>query len=453
MRLTHLPARAGLLVLSLLLATSLAACGGGDPATPATPAAIAAAPPQSQTRAQTQDQGQNQAKASADAPGLQPQPPRTVDATRTGFRILLDIGATSDGGLALAWLSREPQDTLPSWTLWLQRLDASGQPRAQPVRLPYAEDVGDPSNVAALVRRDGSVVVAYSTFRVEDPAHPELPMSAIPTRQFAADGTPTQTDRVLDAVAVFGGMPRGIRLLTPVIEGWRDGRYLVGWARRDLSPRSGPPAYDVVRLNEDGSPAAPIDRLGPSAASGLRLVTLDEGGWLATVRRQSPAGPLYADIIQIDVPHPLGLPVRTTLPAASFVLDLRKHGSVLFSGQHANGPEGLTDPYSLHFRPNGREANETVPLPAMPVSAVALEDGDYVTLWPGAPGGRLLAQRHAPRGRAIGTPFATEAPTTAKGAGLRTGGMALAWVETSDDGETRLRAQVFTDIADTLQAP
>lgn len=436
MRLINLPARACRLALCVLLPAWLLACGGGgsDPAagaaTSATALAALPSPPQ--------------AKATSAEPGLQPQPLRVIDTTRTGFRRLLDIGTTADGGLALAWLARERQDTLPSWTLWLQRLDAQGQPLAQPVRLPYAEDVADPRDVAALVRRDGSVVVAYITFRIEDPQHPELPLSAIRTRHFAADGTPAGTEHRLDARPVFGGNPRGTRLVMPQIAGWRDGRYVVGWAVRDFNPRSGPPAYDAVRVNPDGSPAAPIDRFGPSLDP-LRLVPLDEGGWLATVTRLSDMGQLYADIIQIDVPHPLGLPLRPTLPRPSFVLDLRRHGSVLFSGQHGGEPGSLVDPYSLHFRPNGREADETRPLPAMPTSAVALEDGDYVTLWPGGAAARLLGQRYAPRGRPVGAPFATDAVADAMGAGLRAGGMALAWLEATSDGETRLLLQLFTD--------
>lgn len=447
MRLINLQARACRFVLCMLLPAWLMACGGGD----ATTASSARTPALAHALATLPAQAK--ASAEASAPGLPPQPLRVVDATRTGLRRLLDVGATADGGLALAWLAREPQDTLPSWTLWLQRMDAEGLPRGQPVRLPYAEDVSDPADVAALVRRDGSVVVAYATFRIEDPQQPQLPLSSIRTRHFAADGTPVGTERRLDAVPVFGGNPRATRLVTPLIAGWRDGRYLVGWAVRDFYPRSAPPAYDVVRLNEDGSPAAPIDRLGPSLGSRVQLVPLDEGGWLATVTRLSATGQLYADIIQIDVPRPLGLPLRPTLPRPSIVLDLRRHGSVLFSGQHGTEPGSLVNPYSLHFRPNGREADETRPLPAMPVSAVALEDGDYVTLWPDDTGARLQAQRHAPRGRLRGLPFATGAAADAMGVGLRAGGMALAWLDTSSDGETRLVLKLFTDPPDTPLAP
>ena len=169
------------------------------------------------------------------------------------------------------------------------------------------------------------------------------------------------------------------------------------------------------------------------------------GGWVASFTDRTPDLGLVGRVVQNDVARPLHVPEFGTLAPGAWVLDLRRHGSVLFADQHSDQPGSPLAPYSMHFDRLGREQDAVRALPAIPTAAAALRGGDYVAMWRTA-AATLTAQRYAPRGRPVGTPFELRAAADAQAAGLQRAGMALAWVET-DAVSSRVVTQRFDEPA------
>jgi len=360
-------------------------------------------------------------------PGLAASPSEVVENTRTGYRSILAMGGLDDGGHAVAWLGREAREPQAPWQLWVQRHDRLGRKSGPARQLAYTGEAIDPRQVAAAIRRDGTVAVAWATVRPYQPNLQGLRVSAVHTRHFGLDGKPRGAERVLEEALWLQGQPDTITFEDLVMAHWPDGRYLVGWTA--ASPWY-LPAGTVQRLAADGRPLAPPDRLGPMAGRGMRLLTLEAGGWLAGTLAQSADGRLHANITQVDVRPPIGLPLLPTLPLRSFVVDLDTHGRLLLAGLHpqdAPDPSAPPVPWSLWFTPQGREADLTLPLPALPTHTVTLGDGTWIGLWPFAAPGRLWAQRFDARGRPLGGPVLTAATRAAQALRLPDGSALLAW--------------------------
>ncbi len=361
-------------------------------------------------------------------PGLAASAPEVVDNTRTGYRSLLALGVLEGGGHALAWLGRDVREPQAPWQLWVQRHDRLGRKAGAARQLAYTQEAIDPRQVAAAIRRDGTVAVAWATVRPYQPNLQGLRVSAVHARHFGLDGKPRGAERVLEEALWLQGQPDTITFEDLVMAHWPDGRYLVGWTA--ASPWH-LPAGTVQRLAADGRPLAPPDRLGPMAGRGMRLLTLEAGGWLAGTLAQSADGRLHANITQVDVRPPIGLPLLPSLPLRSFVVDLGTHGRLLLAGLHpqdAPDPSAPPAPWSLWFTPQGREADLTSPLPALPTHTVTLGDGTWIGLWPFAAPGRLWAQRFDARGTPLGGPVLTAATRAAQALRLPDGSALLAWV-------------------------
>lgn len=366
----------------------------------------------------------------ASSPGLLATPPEAVEATRTGYRSVLAAGVLDDGGHAVAWLGREATQPQAPWQLWVQRFDRTGRKSGAARQLPYADESIDPRQIAAVVRRDATVVVAWATARPYQSTLPDLMVSTVRTRHFGLDGKPRSNERVLDEVLWQRGQPDAETFEDLVMAQWRDGRYLVGWTVLDAWNR---PACTVQRLAADGRPLAPLDRLGPVAGRVLRLTTLEAGGWLATTIARAVDGHLYANITQVDVRPPIGLPLLETLPLRSFVVDLGSEGRLLVAGAFASdGPDPLL-PWSLWFNTTGREAERSTPLSVMPVLDLALGDGSWIGLWLLPQSGRMWAQRFDARGAPLGGPMLTSAGRAAKALRMPDGGALLTWVGAGAD--------------------
>lgn len=379
--------------------------------------------------------------AATPTPGLTAGAPAAVETTRTGHRWLLALGALDDGGHAVAWLGREARETQAPWQLWVQRHDRLGRKSGAARQLAYTDEAIDPRQVAAAIRRDATVAVAWATVRPYQPNLPGLRVSAVRTRHFGLDGKPRGAERVLEEVTWLQGQPDTTTFEDLVMAQWQDGRYLVGWT---VASPWGRPAGTVQRLAADGRPLAPPDRLGPMAGRGMRLSTLEGGGWLATTLAQAAEGHLHANITQVDVRPPIGLPLLPTLPLRSFVVDLDTHGRLLLAGVHpqdAPDPAAPPAPWSLWFNPQGREADATTPLPALPTHTVTLGDGTWIGLWPLASASRLWAQRFDAHGAPLGGPLLTAAARAAQAVRMPDGSAWLAWVGPDPNGGTSVFLQ------------
>lgn len=423
-------------VLSTLAALTLAAlaagCGGGSLDAPAPGGASAS------LRADTLPSAPG-----SPAPGLVPGDAVLVSSTGGGGNcIVLSIDATADGGHAVAWLQREPHDTDLSWTLRVRYFDEAGRPRGDPLVLPYAPDVPNPTDVAAMVRRDGSVVVAWVVERMQDPTPPATLASRLMMRRFDASGTPLDAEVLLDSAFHDPLQAQGKTLQTPSLAQWDDGTYLVGWHGRRLD---GPPFVNdserVQRVEADGRLLRPMDRFFGGAAPMLRLTPLDEGGWIAHSLGGDFASRLFARIVQLEMARPLGLPLLEELPPQSFLMDLQGAGAVLFAGHPSGSLGGLVAPYAQTFDRDGREVGPPTPMAMLPGWTVPLADGGYVAIWPWTPGQPFDAQRYSARGEPLGSAFQLPVSEVQHATRRTQGGMVLAWVDHLPGGEVRLLTQ------------
>ncbi len=375
--------------------------------------------------------------------GLLPEDPVTLDTGRFATRVVKSLGALQGGGYAVAWMVRQEDEPDPSWRLWLQRFDPRGRKAGPAVRLDYPRDVAGPDDVAVTVLPEGRVGVTFVTDRMQDDA---FMISQVHYWPFNLEGTISGEVRVLDTERYARFSPRFARLNGPLTAAiGRDGSQYVAWRYQIVGAAPLAPSVRAQRLAADGEPLDWIQRLdgmgGWSRVEDVDITPLDEGGWVVAQERVSAEGVRYRTFTQLDLARPLQWPQEEVQSAFSFLLDLRGHGSVLFS-QPVDPATGVTGPASqIHFTALGRERPPR-PLPRLPIAAVALAGGDYVILQPDFQ--LLSGQRYTPAGEPVGAPFDTSVSVAeVLSAGLRGGGMALAWVVIRTDGEMRLLSQRF----------
>lgn len=361
----------------------------------------------------------------------------------------LAVGRLPGGGHAVIWVTADAVWQSPA--LWMRRFDEAGRASSEKQALPLPEGVDVGNDIAALVRRDGSIVVAFATWQALDPGAAQVRYD-LHTRHLDTAGKAAGDDRLVESLVVptQGGIYHPQTLTRPRMAQWEDGAHVLAWQLGARIPHQSelPPHFLARHLDADGRPAGPTQDLGPSGEwpfqFGLHLATLDEGGgWLARTGRRVPGVPGYefhGNFQIFGARFPLQLPEATTLPTASFVLDLPQAGAVLFSGERT-GSDGTAAPYSQWFTSSGHAGAAPHPLPVMPTGAVALLDGSYV-VFPAQPG-TGLAQRYTPEGEALGEPVATGANLSSVLAEpLGQGGMALGWIDNTED-ETRLLTRRF----------
>lgn len=452
--------------LLISLASLVAACGGGDPSHEPGPTSLTAAPAAAAPTllsAAVSEPAAASGPVTADAPpappapgtvaglGLVPQPPVLVDTGESAGgddRAVLAVGSLAGGGYAVVWAAREPGEPPANWTLRAQTYDAKGQPAGAPAPLETGETVFTPDSVAAAVLPEGRVAVLVTT---SENTGGGFILDTVSSMLFNLQGGVESTLRVLDTLSHAIGYPRADHLGGPLaVAAARDGSYLLAWRYKPGSYLGRAPAWRILRMSSLGAPLDWIQHLRRDdlptylEPQALRLTPLDEGGWVASIPRVAPGPAWYAQITQIEVPRPLGMPAGQTLAARSFVLDLHRRGSVLFAGLPGQTPEAVDAPYSMRFDAFGHE-QPPVPLAAFPQAALALRGGDYVGFWPSSTGG-LAGQRFAPSGQPVGEPFPGAGPADASGTGLAGGGMALAWVERTE-GPARVLTQRFAEPA------
>jgi hypothetical protein len=439
--------RARACLLPLPLALLLAACGGGGDGTPSQTSLANAGPGVAPGAVWAEElQEVQQVAALAAAPtaaarsGLQPRPPQVIDSTPAGERVVKAVGALDGGGYAVAWMARGPLVPGVIWELWAQRFDAEGQRVGPPVRLDIPAEVYNAQDVAVNVLPEGRIGVTFVTLRRETGVGTITEVHHWP---YNLQGTIDGMVRVLDAWRnasdfFFAGLSGPLETSTG-----RDGSLYVSWRFRTPVTPQLVPSVRAQRLAADGEPLGWIQRLdgqGESQVSDVNLTALDDGGWVAAMERVSPVGVPYRTFTQLEVPRPLSIPLTQTHAAGAFLLDLRGHGSVLFTANVDPNTGVQTSPRSLHFTVRG-VAQPARDLPTLPVAAIALRGGDYLTLRPD--GAQLSGQRYTARGEPVGHPFTTPATSGLVGAGLARGGLALAWTALTPEGQLEVRVQLI----------
>jgi hypothetical protein len=328
-----------------------------------------------------------------------------------------------------------------AWELWVQRFDTEGQRLGEPVRLDIPADVLNAQDLAVNLLPEGRIGVTFVTRRVENEVNMITEVHHWP---YTLQGTIDGTARVLDAERYPRNAPLFAQLSGPIdASTGRDGSLYVSWRfQTPVSPQL-VPSVRALRLAADGEPLGWIQRLdgqGVSRVYDLSLTALDEGGWVAAMERVSLVGVPYRTFTQLEVPRPLSMPLTETQAAGAFLLDLRGHGSVLFTANVDTDSGVQASPRSLYFNLRGA-AQPARGLPMLPVAAVALRGGDYLTLAPD--GVQLSAQRYTAAGDPVGARFTTPATPGLVAAGLQSGGLALAWTTSAPDGRVEVVAQLI----------
>lgn len=449
-------------VLSGLL---LAACGGGGSDAPQAAlrgmgrlqppatATLAKDWPASEASSGDSVQGPATVVARQDEPGLLPEPADTVNIGPAGARVVRAAGALANGGHAVVWAAPLEGAQSPAWTLWVQAYDAQGHRSGEAAMLDIGPHVQAAQNASAVILPEGGVAVGYLASRQVDPTYPGTVETSAYTARFGLDGGFWSGPRLLDMLVSDHFYPRSNHLAGPVAMALgRDGSYLVGWRFVAGSYFGRQPAFRIQRLAADTEPLGWLQHLRRNDLRGdqqafdrLRLTMLDEGGWAASFADADPELGVFGRVVQNDVARPLGIPHYSMMAPGAWLLDLRRHGSVLLAGRHGDTPGTPVAPYSMHFDRLGHEQDPVRPLPAIPTAAAALRGGDYVAIWK-SDGAMLEARRYTPRGKPVGAAFNLQAAQDVEAAGLRGGGMALAWVETAGDA-SRVVTQRFVEPA------
>ncbi|HWI82300.1 hypothetical protein [Ramlibacter sp.] len=419
---TH-PASIGVacVVAATVLLLSLAACGGGGAADPLAqpPAASSLAAP----------------KAAAD-PTLVPLGVRRVNTTQPGDQTLRAMGATADGGVAVAWLSSgEPGGTPGGKRLSMQRYDAGGQGLGS--ETPIAFDVAARPDANVAVLADGSILLAYSTFTVVSvSASQYLVRQSVSTERFDTGGAAVGGPLEVTALQrnLFAN-PTQFSFLDPAITTWSDGSYLVTWTAKEQEPAY-PPLMKFFAQRYDSQGAA---------QGGARLVAVGGGGWgvQSTLFAALPDGGFLAALTRLDMGiqstafTPFDSAERTaTIPAAASgqtdpggtsLLPLASGGYVRWSVKAGAGPLQILDNA-------GALLAATAIAPAAAIAA--LTDGGFVVLRndsappPAEP--QLVAQRYDGAGVPVGAALAIATNgVVPRATALAGGGLALGWTTTA----------------------
>jgi hypothetical protein len=342
-------------------------------------------------------------------------------------------GPLADGGFALAWVSRSPLDTVPSWRLQWQPFDASGRSLQPQFDLLYAEDVPSPLNVTVFVQPSGRALVAYVVSRGTDPSNPFLFENAVLARIF--DGANPVGSEITVASQTFDARSRPGTFSQPLVAGFADGSFLVGWHLTGMVK----PELWVQKVDADGTLVGDlvrIDSLGGLGPPREQLLTLPDGGWIATTpwRTDFPESREFTLLTQVGVRRPLD--VGNSLPPGSVLV---QDGRGLFIAEGPAQPGGSA--VLQRFSPGGHAAGQAVDVAGLPIGAVSFPDGSAALV--SDAGGTISLQRIDARGNLVGQPLATSVPTSALAGSVTGDGLVLTWA-VNDADTSRVFAQLFT---------
>lgn len=409
------------IIIAGFVALGLASCGGGGSSDP-TPSPVA-------FRAL-------EAKVRAPDPTLRPSPVAIVNTTTEGDQVLRSLGATSDGGYTVAWISDS--------TLYMQHYDRAGVKKdgETPIAFTIADSTTESTVQATTtssmaVLTDGSVVVAYLFSRPAAPPYSDAFVSGVYIQRFDASGA-----QVLpESEVARSALPTcGFRCISNVgqqqVRALADGSFVVGWVTSGyLGTGVTLQRYDAQGQREGagGQGFGQGSILGysitPDARGGFTLGTT----WMGMMTSQIVGSTTHYDA---GMQHVQGFPERPiSAVSARWLLLPLEDGYVLFSGGEAGATRQMLDSA-------GNPVGEAVAIPAFPDGARDLSDGTYVLIW--KDGTAFSAQRFTPDGAALGRAFPIQADVGSM-APLTEPGFALAWTATTVNGDRDVYAQRFAE--------
>jgi hypothetical protein len=300
-----------------------------------------------------------------------------VNSVTEGDQSLRTIGATSDGGYEVAWLSPGP-------TLFIQAYDSAGAKAGAPTQI--AIDVGARTQAAAAlaieqaalaVLPDGSVVVAYRVSRdVDLGGGLTESRTGVYFQRFDRSGVPLAAETQVVSLPDLGGKSPFIEQTSAIA--LSEGGFLVAWTVAHYSTMFNSISTLSLRwFDNAGQPVGSPVQVGDFPELAYSLVADIHGGFTLTITRTDNFDRRENEVEYYDANHAF---TEVVAPTLSTVLLLPLDGSfVFFSGDSTGVTQQLLDA-------QGVALGAPTPIAAMPSAARELADGTYVTLTPAGNG-------------------------------------------------------------------
>ena len=414
------------IVFVVLSVAALVSCGGGGGGD-GTDATLPASP-----------QAQQLLKA-RNVPSTAPLvagPVSVVNTTTAGDQVLRSIGATSDGGYVVAWISSGS-------TLYTQAYDSAGAKAAAQTPIPL--DVGAATQAAAAqavqasavaVLNDGTVVVVYSVSRNTDqPGGTVLTRTGVYFQRFDANGVQLagETEVASREDVVNYRTPVTNQLTATALS---DAGFVVGWAVSGFSAQFGSISTLSLRwFDSQGRPVGSPVEVGQFPALTYDVVADPRGGFTLSTSELDNFFKTEVSAFHYDANHGFQQIVAPRFGAA--LLLPVEDGYVLFDG----GADGVT---AQMLDSQGSPVGTPTAFASMPIAARELADGSNVAILHA--GGGFAAQRFARDGTPIGEPLAIDSnaamPTVVA---LADTGFAAAWSAASANGDSDVYTQRFVE--------
>lgn len=406
-------------LLTALTALLLVACGGGGSADPGQMAVGGEEP--------------LKAKILVPDPTLFAEPVSTVNTTTAGNQELRSIGATSDGGYTVAWISGTS-------TLHIQRYDSLGAKEGIETQLPIVVEDAVAQAIqfsAVSVLGDGNVVVVYRAI-----SNTTLPVGTISTKQGLYFQIFSPVGLLLKGQTEVASIEEVIHSRSPSLTDQQavalaDGGFVVGWTVRSFSAQFGYQAnLSLQRYDDQGQPVGGVLQVGQFPALRYSITADAFGGFTLHLTQMDASFNSLVSIIHYDsssTAHQIVPPMT----GAALLLTVES-GYVLYTSAATGANRQMLDNA-------GSPTGDPTTIASMPVAARALSDGTYVLLW--ASSADFTAQRYAADGTAMGDLLVIQsAGNPPQIAALADVGFALAWTDAGASGDTDVFTQRFIEV-------
>jgi hypothetical protein len=409
------------IIVAALAAVALVSCGGGGPDASLSPA------PQAELL---------KAKNVSPNPTLVAQPVSLVNTTTAGDQVLRSIGATSDGGTVVAWISSGP-------ALYLQAYDSAGARTGAQTAIPL--DVGAPTPAAAAqaiqasavaVLSDGSVVVVYRVSRSTDQTGGTvLTKTGVYFQRFDVNGVQLLGEtEVASRQDVVNSRTPAMNLLTATA--LSDGGFVVGWAVSRFSAQFGSISTLALRwFDSQGQLVGSPVEVGDFPALTYGIVADLHGGFTLSTSQMDNFFRTEFSVFHYAADHVFQ---QIVAPRFDVVLLLPLDGGfVWFAAAGGAATAQMLDAQGAPIGP-------PTLVPSMPSAARELADGTYVAIF--SAGGALTAQRFAPDGTVMGESVAIQSAGAIPAVvALADTGFAAAWTAASATGDSDVYTQRFVE--------
>jgi hypothetical protein len=372
----------------------------------------------------------------ATIPDLLAEPVSVVN-TPTTQGLLRAIGATDDGGYAVAWFSG-------SSSIYLQAYDSSGAKSGAPSKIDL-EVVGrtlDDSRRAiqgasVAVLSDGTVVVVYRVTRDIDLLDGTFrTVTGVFFQLFDAGGNLLEGETEIVSQEEPQNALRGPFLDPPTAVALSGGGFVVGTAVSFFSSQFGSTSTLSLRwFDSHGQPAGPPVEVGNFPQLIYSIVADTHGGFTLSTSQLDNFFRMEFSVFHYDVGHVFQQVVPPQFARAS-LLPLQG-GYVLFTSAGQGATAQILDS-------QGSSIGAPTTLPAMPIAARELADGSYIAIW--LTGNGFVAQRFAADGTRLGQPLAIASNGAVPAVvALADTGFSAAWSAASGNGDGDVLTQRFVE--------